>query len=43
LREFLSRNRIYVATADAMLLHRNTIQYRMAQAMELRAANQRPA
>ena len=35
LREFLVRNRSYVATADAMILHRNTIQYRVAQAMEL--------
>ncbi|EUA12187.1 pucR C-terminal helix-turn-helix domain protein [Mycobacterium kansasii 732] len=35
LREFLVRNRSYVATAEAMLLHRNTIQYRVAQAMEL--------
>ena len=35
LREFLLRNRSYVATADAMILHRNTIQYRVAQAMEL--------
>jgi DNA-binding PucR family transcriptional regulator len=35
LREFLARNRSYVATADAMILHRNTIQYRMTQAMEL--------
>ncbi|MGO9510842.1 MAG: PucR family transcriptional regulator [Mycobacterium sp.] len=35
LREFLARNRSYVATADAMILHRNTIQYRVAQAMEL--------
>jgi DNA-binding PucR family transcriptional regulator len=35
LREFLTRNRSYVATADAMILHRNTIQYRVAQAMEL--------
>jgi DNA-binding PucR family transcriptional regulator len=35
LREFLARNRRYVATADAMILHRNTIQYRVAQAMEL--------
>jgi len=35
LREFLARNRSYVATADAMTLHRNTIQYRVAQAMEL--------
>jgi DNA-binding PucR family transcriptional regulator len=35
LREFLIRNRSYVATADAMILHRNTIQYRVAQAMEL--------
>ncbi len=35
LREFLVRNRSYVATADAMILHRNTIQYRVGQAMEL--------
>jgi DNA-binding PucR family transcriptional regulator len=35
LREFLARNRSYVATADAMILHRNTIQYRVAQAMEI--------
>lgn len=35
LREFLSRNRSYVATAEAMILHRNTIQYRVSQAMEL--------
>jgi DNA-binding PucR family transcriptional regulator len=35
LREFLARNRSYVATADAMILHRNTIQYRVAQAIEL--------
>ena len=35
LREFLARNRSYIATADAMILHRNTIQYRVAQAMEL--------
>jgi len=35
LREFLSRNRSYVATADPMILHRNTIQYRVAEAMEL--------
>jgi DNA-binding PucR family transcriptional regulator len=35
LREFLVRNRSYVATADAMILHRNTVQYRVAQAMEL--------
>jgi DNA-binding PucR family transcriptional regulator len=34
LREFLARNRSYAATADAMFLHRNTIQYRVAQAME---------
>ncbi|OBK20900.1 hypothetical protein A5634_11950 [Mycobacterium asiaticum] len=34
LREFLARNRSYVATAEAMILHRNTIQYRVAQAME---------
>jgi DNA-binding PucR family transcriptional regulator len=35
LREFLAHNRSYVATADVMILHRNTIQYRVAQAMEL--------
>jgi DNA-binding PucR family transcriptional regulator len=35
LREFLARNRSYVATAEAMILHRNTIQYRVAQAIEL--------
>jgi DNA-binding PucR family transcriptional regulator len=34
LREFLARNRSYVATAEAMTLHRNTIQYRVTQAME---------
>lgn len=34
LRTFLLRNRSYVATADVMVLHRNTIQYRVAQAME---------
>ncbi|MBV9089761.1 MAG: helix-turn-helix domain-containing protein [Mycobacteriaceae bacterium] len=34
LREFLCRNRSYAATAEAMFLHRNTIQYRVAQAME---------
>jgi DNA-binding PucR family transcriptional regulator len=39
LREFLARNRSYVATADAMILHRNTIQYRVAQAMELCGQN----
>lgn len=39
LREFLVRNRSYVATADAMILHRNTIQYRVGQAMELCGQN----
>jgi DNA-binding PucR family transcriptional regulator len=34
-REFLARNRSFVATAEAMILHRNTIQYRVALAMEL--------
>ncbi|WP_236147642.1 CdaR family transcriptional regulator [Mycolicibacterium sp. CH28] len=34
LREFLARNRSYAGTADAMFLHRNTIQYRVTQAME---------
>jgi DNA-binding PucR family transcriptional regulator len=33
--EFLARNRSYVATAEAMILHRNTIQYRVTQATEL--------
>jgi DNA-binding PucR family transcriptional regulator len=35
LREFLARIRSHVATAEAMILHRNTIQYRVVQAMEL--------
>jgi DNA-binding PucR family transcriptional regulator len=35
LRVFLTRNRSFVATAEAMILHRNTIQYRVTQAMEL--------
>ena len=35
LREFLVHNRSYVATAESMTLHRNTIQYRVPQAMEL--------
>jgi DNA-binding PucR family transcriptional regulator len=39
LREFLVRNRSFVATAEAMILHRNTIQYRVAQAMELCGQN----
>lgn len=39
LREFLVRNRSYVATAEAMTLHRNTIQYRIVQAMELCGQN----
>jgi DNA-binding PucR family transcriptional regulator len=39
LREFLARNRSFVATADAMILHRNTIQYRVTQAMELCGQN----
>jgi len=34
LREFLARNRSYSATAEALFLHRNTIQYRVAQAMD---------
>lgn len=34
LRQFLARNRSFVATAEAMMLHRNTIQYRVGQAME---------
>ena len=32
---FLVRNRSYVATADAMILHRTMIQCRAAQAMEM--------
>lgn len=39
LREFLVRNRSFVATAEAMILHRNTIQYRIGQAMELCGQN----
>jgi DNA-binding PucR family transcriptional regulator len=35
LREFLASNRSYVATASAMTLHRNTVQYRVAQAVEV--------
>ena len=34
LRVFLARNRSYAATAEALFLHRNTIQYRVAQALE---------
>lgn len=34
LREFLARNRSFAATADALFLHRNTIQYRVAQALD---------
>ncbi len=34
-----SAYRSYVATADAMILHRNTIQYRVIQAMELCGQN----
>jgi DNA-binding PucR family transcriptional regulator len=33
LREFLARGRSFAATAEAMTLHRNTVQYRIAQAM----------
>lgn len=39
LREFLARNRSYASTAEAMFLHRNTIQYRVTQAMEACAAS----
>jgi DNA-binding PucR family transcriptional regulator len=35
LREFLTRRRSYAATADAMNLHRNSVQYRVQQATEL--------
>ncbi|MGB3486338.1 MAG: helix-turn-helix domain-containing protein [Mycobacterium sp.] len=34
LREFLARNRSYAATAEALYLHRNTIQYRIGQALD---------
>lgn len=34
LREFLARNRSYAATAEALYLHRNTIQYRVSQALD---------
>jgi DNA-binding PucR family transcriptional regulator len=33
LREFLAHNRSFAATAEVMTLHRNTVQYRIAQAM----------
>jgi len=39
LREFLARNRSYAATADALFLHRNTIQYRISQALDKCGAN----
>ncbi|WP_111508705.1 PucR family transcriptional regulator [Mycobacterium kyogaense] len=39
LREFLARNRSFAGTASAMFLHRNTIQYRVAQAMEACSAS----
>jgi DNA-binding PucR family transcriptional regulator len=39
LRQFLARNRSYVATAEATTLHRNTIQYRLTQATELSRLN----
>ncbi|MGV9798189.1 PucR family transcriptional regulator [Mycobacterium sp. NPDC003449] len=39
LREFLARNRSYAGTAEALFLHRNTIQYRVTQAMETCAAS----
>ncbi|MDO2968217.1 helix-turn-helix domain-containing protein [Mycobacteroides abscessus subsp. bolletii] len=34
LREFLARNRSYADAADALYLHRNTIRYRVAQALD---------
>lgn len=34
LREFLARNRSYAATAEALFLHRNTIQYRVTKAAQ---------
>lgn len=34
LREFLARNRSYASTAEAQFLHRNTIQYRVGQALD---------
>jgi hypothetical protein len=35
LREFLGHNRSYSATAQAMVLHRNSVQYRVQRALEL--------
>jgi DNA-binding PucR family transcriptional regulator len=35
LREFLACNHSFVATADAMILYRNTIQYRVVDVIEL--------
>lgn len=35
LREFLARNRSFSATAEALFLHRNTVQYRVTQAKDL--------
>jgi DNA-binding PucR family transcriptional regulator len=39
LREFLARNRSFAATAEALYVHRNTIQYRVNHAMELCGAS----
>jgi len=39
LREFLARNRSYAGTAEAMYLHRNTIQYRVTKAAEACSAS----
>jgi DNA-binding PucR family transcriptional regulator len=35
LREFLEHNRSFAATAQAMVLHRNSVQYRIQRALEL--------
>jgi len=39
LREFLARNRSFASTAEALYVHRNTIQYRVNHAMELCGAS----
>ncbi|WP_128643039.1 PucR family transcriptional regulator [Rhodococcus opacus] len=39
LRVFLSKNRSFAAAAESMTLHRNTIQYRVQQAMDLSGHN----
>ncbi|MFL6089596.1 MAG: PucR family transcriptional regulator [Aeromicrobium sp.] len=39
LRSFLGHNRSYAATASAMILHRNSVQYRVQRALELCASD----